>query len=195
MGDTFEGLERFAPHLPPALEGLELPCYILDARGRIRWLNAAATELVGDATGKLFTSLVDPHELRLARDEFASALRGEPGTPEFELDVFTVDGGETTLEISAYPIEEDHHAIGVFGVARPRKTPPAPPAPTPDSRLTDRQREILTLLADGASTDEIAKQLFLSRETVRNHIRHILQRLHVHSRIEALVVAPRDGIL
>ena len=42
-----------------------MPCYILDREGRIRWLNGAAEELVGDVTGSLFTSVVDENDLEL----------------------------------------------------------------------------------------------------------------------------------
>ena len=195
MSDALDGhLTRFAPHLPPALAELPLPCYILDSQGRIRWLNGAATAIVGDVTGKLFSSVVDPDDLGRARHEFARRMRGEPGAPQ-PVDIFTADGRETTFEISGCPIEDDHHVIGVFGVAVPRSAAATPRSPMPDPRLTPRQHEILVLLANGASTDEICKQLYLSRETVRNHIRHILQRLSVHSRIEALVVAHRDNII
>jgi DNA-binding NarL/FixJ family response regulator len=60
--------------------------------------------------------------------------------------------------------------------------------------LTPRQAEVLTLLEHGRSTDDIADQLHLSVETVRNHIRHILRALGVHSRLEAVAVA-RHGEL
>jgi DNA-binding NarL/FixJ family response regulator len=58
--------------------------------------------------------------------------------------------------------------------------------------LTPRQAEVLRLLEHGRSTDQIADELHLSRETVRNHIRHILQALGVHSRLEAVAVARQE---
>jgi DNA-binding NarL/FixJ family response regulator len=54
---------------------------------------------------------------------------------------------------------------------------------------------VLTLLADGASTEEIAKALALSEETVRNHIRQLLRRLGVHSRLAAVAYARRHRLL
>jgi DNA-binding CsgD family transcriptional regulator len=60
--------------------------------------------------------------------------------------------------------------------------------------LTPRQTEILMLIANGMSTAQIAESLHLSRETVRNHVRNILRELRVHSRVEAVAHAYRDGL-
>ena len=54
--------------------------------------------------------------------------------------------------------------------------------------LTQRELTVLTLLADGKSTHEIASRLFISIPTVRNHIQHILNKLHVHNRLEAVML-------
>lgn len=60
--------------------------------------------------------------------------------------------------------------------------------------LTDREREVLCLLASGASTKAIAEQLFISPATVRNHIKSILTKLGVRSRLEAVTLALRSGL-
>jgi DNA-binding NarL/FixJ family response regulator len=57
------------------------------------------------------------------------------------------------------------------------------------SPLTDREWEVLDLLYEGSSTDEIARRLVLSIETVRSHIKHILGKLHASSRTEAVAKA------
>jgi DNA-binding NarL/FixJ family response regulator len=54
-------------------------------------------------------------------------------------------------------------------------------------QLTPREREILQLLAKGYSTRKIAEQLTISVNTTRNHIQHLLQKLNVHSRLEAVI--------
>ena len=51
------------------------------------------------------------------------------------------------------------------------------------------------MLADGASTAVIAERLVLSQQTVRNHIRQILQRMHCHTRLAAVAAARRDGLI
>jgi PAS domain S-box-containing protein len=55
--------------------------------------------------------------------------------------------------------------------------------------LTQREHEILTLMAQGYGTREIAQELSISTNTVRNHIQHILEKLQVHSRLEAVAFA------
>jgi DNA-binding NarL/FixJ family response regulator len=63
------------------------------------------------------------------------------------------------------------------------------------ARLTLREREILGLLASGATGDEIASSLRLSPHTVRTHIQRILGKLDVHSRLQAAAIAVREGLM
>ena len=65
--------------------------------------------------------------------------------------------------------------------------------PTP--KLTDREMEVLKLVAKGLNNRDIAKQLFISENTVKNHIRNILEKLQLHSRMEAVVYAVREKLL
>jgi len=58
-----------------------------------------------------------------------------------------------------------------------------------------RERDVLRLLGSGASTRTIAKKLFISPATARNHVRHILAKLQVHSRLEAVTLALRNGLI
>jgi len=68
---------------------------------------------------------------------------------------------------------------------------PTMPAP----RLTARELEVLQLVAEGLNNREIGKRLFISENTVKNHIRNILEKLHLHSRMEAVVYAVREKII
>ncbi|GIU97085.1 MAG: DNA-binding response regulator [Actinomycetota bacterium] len=68
-------------------------------------------------------------------------------------------------------------------------------APVPSPRLTDREMEVLRLVAQGLNNREIAKQLFISENTVKNHVRNILEKLHLHSRMEAVVYAVREKMI
>jgi two-component system NarL family response regulator len=65
--------------------------------------------------------------------------------------------------------------------------------PTP--KLTDRELEVLKLVAQGMSNREIAAELYISENTVKNHVRNILEKLHLHSRMEAVVYAVREKLL
>jgi len=74
-----------------------------------------------------------------------------------------------------------------------KKTDDRQQVPTP--RLTDREMEVLKLVAKGMNNRDIAKQLFISENTVKNHIRNILEKLQLHSRMEAVVYAVREKLL
>lgn len=65
----------------------------------------------------------------------------------------------------------------------------------PHADLSSRELQVLLLLAEGRSTDEIVSELYVSVHTVRNHIRSILQKLHARSRLEAVAVAMRIGLV
>jgi DNA-binding NarL/FixJ family response regulator len=67
--------------------------------------------------------------------------------------------------------------------------------PTAAHSMTARELEVLARLAGGASTGEIAAELFLSVNTVRNHIQHILEKLGSRSRLQAVTIALREGIV
>jgi DNA-binding NarL/FixJ family response regulator len=61
--------------------------------------------------------------------------------------------------------------------------------------LSSREREVLELLATGAPTPKIANQLFVSVTTVRNHVQRILAKLGAHSKLEAVAIAVREGVI
>ena len=61
--------------------------------------------------------------------------------------------------------------------------------------LTDREREVLGLLAEGLSNAAIAEQLTVSIHTVRNHVANLSGKLGAHSKLEVLAIAVRDGLL
>ncbi|MEO5653148.1 MAG: response regulator transcription factor [Marmoricola sp.] len=65
----------------------------------------------------------------------------------------------------------------------------------PGPRLTERELEVLKLVAQGLNNREIAKRLFISENTVKNHVRNILEKLQLHSRMEAVMYAVREKLL
>jgi DNA-binding NarL/FixJ family response regulator len=64
-----------------------------------------------------------------------------------------------------------------------------------EEMLTAREREILRLLADGMSNSDVAGKLFISQETVKSHVRHILTKLEADTRTHAVAIALRDAII
>ena len=95
-------------------------------------------------------------------------------------------GTRVAVEISAVPLMNGERVVGVFGLIEGR---PDDTATAPDPRLTPRQVEVLRLLEQGRSTKQIAAELHLSTETVRNHVRRLFRVLGVNSRLEAVAVS------
>jgi PAS domain S-box-containing protein len=72
---------------------------------------------------------------------------------------------------------------------------PEPGAEPVDLRLTDRELEVLQLLGEGVSTRAISERLFISLNTSRNHVQRVIGKLGAHSRLEAVAIARRSGLL
>jgi len=69
------------------------------------------------------------------------------------------------------------------------------PQQVPAPKLTDREMEVLKLVARGMNNRDIAKELFISENTVKNHVRNILEKLQIHSRMEAVMIAVREKLI
>jgi len=172
--------------LERALESVSVPSYVLDAAGVVRWINPAAERLLGDIRGLHYTSVVAPEDRPRARELFARKVLGRAPTDATGVLVST-DGSRQTIEVSAVPLIGGERVVGVFGLL----AGPLDEQPRPNPHLTPRQTEVLHLLEQGRSTEQIAEELHLSRETVRNHVRAILRAYGVHSRLEAVAAARR----
>ena len=186
---TSSRLEALDADVEAALESVTVPSYVLDSTGVIRWLNAAAERLVGDCRGRQFTSVIAAEDHRRARDIFAQKIVGTRLATDATAVIIGADGERLECQVSAVRLTRGDHLVGVFGQL-PRwetETRAAPPHP----HLTPRQAEVLRLLEHGRSTAQIAQDLHLSQETVRNHVRHLLRALGVNSRLEAVAVARR----
>ena len=69
------------------------------------------------------------------------------------------------------------------------------PASVSGPTLTERELEVLRLVAQGMANKDIAKELFISENTVKNHVRNILEKLQIHSRMEAVMIAVRQKLI
>src|SRR3954447_18081667 len=113
---------------------------------------------------------------------------------QYDAVLLGAEGARELVEISAVPLEDENNMIvGVFGVFIPEAE--LPPLADVRPELTPRQLEVLRYLATGSSTEQIAAQMGIARETVRNHVRALLRRLGVHSRLEAVITARERGFI
>lgn len=184
-------LRELGGDVEDALERVKVPSYVIDEHGIIRWINPAAETLVGNVRGRQFTSVVAPEETGRAKDAFA---RHMISTQDVELPIVLLDedGERVSVEVSSVCLYSGHRVIGIFGQLTDLDQEPER---QPHPHLTPRQTEVLGLLEHGRSTDQIARELHLSIETVRNHVRAILRALGVHSRLEAVALARREHLV
>jgi PAS domain S-box-containing protein len=172
--------------LEDVLEHVNVPSYVLDARGVVRWVNEAARRLVGDVRGRHFTSIVAPEETLRARERFARNVVGSVKVTDGSMILVDPAGKRVPVDVSSVPLYDGEHVVGVFGQVSDLVEEPHEHTELP---LTPRQTQVLELLERGRTTGQIADELHLSTETVRNHIRHVLRALGAHSRLEAVAIA------
>jgi PAS domain S-box-containing protein len=169
-----------------ALVGVGVPSYVLDTTGIVRWINPAAERLLGDIRGRHFTSVVAPEDGRRARDLFTQKVLGTSPATDATGVLVSTTGTRVPVDLSSVPLKSGERVVGIFGLLE-EHPPDRVAAPLP--HLTPRQVEVLRLLEQGRSTKQIAAELHLSTETVRNHIRRLFRALGVHTRLEAVAVA------
>ena len=173
-----------------ALEYVSVPSYCVDPTGVIRWINPAAERLVGDVRGRQITSVVAPEETRRAREIFAKNIAGAQRVNDAEVMLIDIHGNRVSVEISSVRLMRGDRVVGIFGqVADVEEVEDHPVHP----HLTPRQSEVLRLLMRGHSTDQIAQELHLSVETVKNHVRYLLRALGVNTRLEAVAAVRQSA--
>ena len=171
-----------------ALQHIRVPSWLIDENGDFVWLNDVFVSMFGDRRGEHFSVVVAPEFRELADDQFRRKLAGELVT-DYEIEALLPNGGRVQSEISSARMDRSAF-FAVFGVAVGIHPVPAEAHP----HLTPRQREVLELLAGGASTSQIAEAMSVTRETVRNYVRQVLRALNAHSRLEAVIKAQREGL-
>ena len=180
------------------VDSLVMPATVHDLNGRFVHVNTAAERASGRSNawwhGRQLTDQLPPAERKIVAAQFRRAVEsGEPS--DFETEFFDADGSLRGVRVQHLPLASQGTIVGVLILA----FDVSPPAPKPlvmqRESLTPRQTEILGLIASGASTSEIAKQLTVSTETVRNHVRGLMHKLQAHTRPEAIAAARRLGLL
>jgi PAS domain S-box-containing protein len=187
-----------APLLPEeelesAFALIDLPAAMIDRSGVLVWANHAVADLLGGRVGDSFVEVL-PDELHdRARAGLARTLRGAMATTH-RFDLLGRDGRRFNAVVRSSPVHRDGSVVGVLGIVIPMGTLQVC-ARDGGRALTPRQEQVLRLLAEGLATDEIADRMGVALETARNHIRGLLSRLEVHSRLGAVLEGLRRGVL
>ncbi len=181
------------------IDSLVVPASLHDAEGRFVHMNAAAERAIGSSNaywlGRHYTEPVPAEARENVEAQFRRAVQtGEP--TDFETVFVDASGQIRGVRAQHLPLRRGDAIVGVFILAFDVRQPPAGPiGQEAHPRLTSRQRQVLDLIASGLSTSEVAKELTLSSETVRNHLRRVFEELQVHTRVEAILAAQRFGLL
>jgi DNA-binding NarL/FixJ family response regulator len=114
----------------------------------------------------------------------AYVLKGVSGR-----ELITILRGVAAGEVYITPALAASLLLEMSGAGRGAATPT-----DPLDELTDREREILELVAQGLSNKEIAQRLYLTEKTIKHHMTNILQKLQVRNRVEAAMLAQRSNL-
>jgi PAS domain S-box-containing protein len=166
--------------------------FVLDDRRRVVHANNAALALLGRSRGAVIgSSIVDsvaPSERLQSEEEWLAFLRsGEyAGTRIFLL----ADGSEAQIDFAARLVVVGQRRLAIY-VALAQSDSPRSAGPTRSAAgaLTKRERQIVTLIALGRETGEIAQELHISPETVRTHVRNAMSKLGARTRAQLVANA------
>jgi len=169
----------------------ENPLALLDEERRIIAVNAPAAELLGSSReeleGRSIRDSVKPSERELSDESWQRFLRtGEYfGTRE----MLRADGVEVSIEFAARLAEIGERTVAIYVAMTLTEDEPVEIARAAAKLgLTEREREIVTLIALGRDTGDIAAELHISPETVRTHVRNAMGKLDVHTRAQLVAV-------
>jgi PAS domain S-box-containing protein len=206
---------RFTPKsLAESLESTADPAFAVDAEGKITAWNSAAKTALGysrrNALGKLCFKVicgkdVFGHQVCQRECLVVRNLRERKPVRRFRMHVRAGTGHYVEAECATLCILATREAtvIHLLRLWPGRGRDPMSRSRHGDTRglqrvapsLTPREMEILGLLAAGRSTRQMAEDLHVSPATVRTHVEHVLAKLQAHTRLEAVVVGAREGLL
>lgn len=195
--------------------------YVVDVDQRIVYWNAAATEMTGEGAEALIgrrcyevVGGVDFAGRCICKQDCQTIVRVRRGeaVPDYDVLCRAFPGRRLLINISIMParVAGFEHALAVHifrDVSGRHICDPLDPSlvaaleqmgPPDDAvapALTAREGEVLRLLAAGSSVRDIAKELVVTPNTVRNHIENLMGKLGAHGRLQAIAIAARHGLL
>jgi PAS domain S-box-containing protein len=174
------------------------PIVVLDDEERIVEINDAALALLG---ARRFETVGTSMQARFSPDTRPAAERTwqqmlQAGEYVGAQRILQLDGPEIEVDYASRLIEVSGRKLVVVVVLPLEKPTFSSPATTADTaRLSDREREVVALVALGLETPEIAKELYISEHTVRTHVRNVMARLGARTRAHLVAIALSGQLL
>ena len=205
---TGETGPQAAMHLRAAFEHSRHPMLIADDQRRWVTGNAAACELLGIARDEIPWRTMDdftaPDERKRLEEQWGAFLAS--GGAEGWYQLYVPDRGPMQVEFSAtanvlparhlsvfIPPDEASSVQAQSALAHNATWAPVPVEGSGRLQLSEREREVMTLVASGLQSSDIAGRLFLSPETVKSHVHNALGKLGAHTRAHAVAIALVTG--
>jgi PAS domain S-box-containing protein len=167
------------------------PIALLDEQRRIVEVNDAGLSLWGrdrgDVVGLSIVESIKPDERTAAAREWQAFLRN--GEYAGKRALVRADGSEVQVEFAARLEVLGGRRLAIYVAMVDDDPPPSPSSrPAGELPLTKREREVVTLIALGQDTAEIAKELHISPETVRTHVRNAMSKLGARTRAHLVAI-------
>jgi DNA-binding CsgD family transcriptional regulator len=183
-------LDVLGVDLVGALEQLQAPAALVDRTGEVVWQNRASVDLVGDKRGARFAAVASDYRQQ-SRATLARMAMGGDEVAHTRTVIVDAEGNRRRVELLRVSLRNDDDFLGVLTISQSV----ANDHDTQARRVTPRLLETLGLLAAGRSTEQIADELGVTRETARNYVRRLLRSLGVHSRVEAVAQGRARGLV
>jgi PAS domain S-box-containing protein len=164
---------------------------LIDDQRRFVEANDAMLALVGRSRGELLgtpviTTITPSERVQSQRDWHSFLQSGEyMGTRTFS----RPDGSEVTADFAARNALVGGRRLAIYVVSPGDDLTPSSPSVSSKPALTDREREVVTLISLGHETNTIAQELHVSRATVRRHVRNAMCKLGAHTRAHLVAIA------
>lgn len=188
--DTTRGQTGWERLFQLVFERSSHPIVLLDEDRRILDANAAAATLWGgsrsDLLGRSMVDSIDPSERQAAGREWQAFLRSGDYSGSREL--VRADGTRVQVAFAARLALIGGRRVAVYVATSKDDHELEGEREQAELPLTSREREVVTLIALGHDTNEIAADLHISPETVRSHVRNAMSKLDVHTRAQLVAV-------
>ena len=168
---------------------------LVDDERRIVEVNEPAVALVArsrsELIGKSIVDVIDPSERVESARQWQAFLHS--GEYTGARDLLRADGSTVPIDFAARLAAVDGRRLAIYGMlakdgSRPTPSAARPPARSSTRPLTRREREVVTLIAMGRETAQIAQELHVSPETVRTHVRNAMAKLGAHTRAQLAAI-------